>query len=378
MAIKHTFVSAKPDSADPTLVSSSEWNDNHAIDAATITKAMIENVANQRLLGRNTGGAGVVEEITASQLLDWASSTNGVLLTRTAGTWGAAANVAIDGGDLMLTEQPTPSTPAATKIKVIARAPARSMPAWVDANGIAADVQPHIGRKHIGHWLAPGGATTLPLAYGMAAPTTGGTATSRNPATTNLATSLRRLGYVSAAGAGSVCGARNTGPQFFRGNAAGVGGFHAVFKFSVSDAVLVATANMFVGFNASGAAMADVAPSTLANIVGVGCDNGDTVLQLYAAGAAAQARTSLGANFPVNTVSVDVYELILYAPPNGADIKYYVRRANTGDVATGTISAGAALPSSTTFLAQQFHRSNGGTAAAVAIDFVSHYIETEE
>lgn len=37
MAIKHTFVSAKPAAADPTLVDGPDWNANHTIDAGTIT-----------------------------------------------------------------------------------------------------------------------------------------------------------------------------------------------------------------------------------------------------------------------------------------------------------------------------------------------------
>jgi hypothetical protein len=53
------------------------------------------------VIGRNTAGAGDPEEVTASQLFDWVSNTNGVLLTRTGGTWGAAANVTIDNGDLV-------------------------------------------------------------------------------------------------------------------------------------------------------------------------------------------------------------------------------------------------------------------------------------
>lgn len=378
MPIKHAFVSGKPDAGDASLVRASNWNADHSIDDGSLAAAKLTFAATQRVHGRNTAGAGNGEEVTASQLFDWVSSTNGVLLTRTGGSWAAASNVGVDGGDLVVTDNASPSTPPASKVKLLSQTQARQLPVIVDAGGLASPLQPHIGRKHIGRWVPPGGATTPPLADGITAPAATGTQTGRAIAATNLATSLRRLGYVSAAGGGSTTSARNTAAFFYRGDAAGRGGFHAVFKFIVSDAALVATANMFVGLNASGAAMGDVAPSTLANIIGVGCDNGDTVLQLYAAGAAAQARTGLGANFPVNTVTVDVYELILYAAPNGSTIEYFVRRCNTGHTASGSISAGAALPANTTFMAQHFFRSNGGTATAVGIDLVSHYIETEE
>lgn len=39
MAIKHTFVSAKPEGVDPTKVRASNWNDDHEIEPGTITSA---------------------------------------------------------------------------------------------------------------------------------------------------------------------------------------------------------------------------------------------------------------------------------------------------------------------------------------------------
>jgi hypothetical protein len=45
---------------------------------------------------------------------------------------------------------------------------------------------------------------------------------------------------------------------------------------------------------------------------------------------------------------------------------------------SGTISAGANLPSSTTqLLTVQMWRSNGGTASAVGLDFIWLYIDAE-
>src|SRR5262249_26170675 len=47
--------------------------------------------ATQRALGRNTAGAGVVEEVTASQLLDWIGATQGQILFRGASLWSVLA-----------------------------------------------------------------------------------------------------------------------------------------------------------------------------------------------------------------------------------------------------------------------------------------------
>lgn len=387
MAVKHAKVSAVADGADTALVQPSDWNSSHTIEDNTITTAMVaadavtyakmQNIsATQRVLGRNTAGAGDTEEVTAAQLLDWVSSTNGVLLTRNAsGGWSAAVNVGIDAdGDLLMTEETTPTTPAANKVKLYASSIAdRSMPTFVNASGNASPLQPFIGSKSICAWRPVANGNTMQT-LGINA-TAQGTPTARAPATTNLFTSTPRIGYVSAAGAGNTGGARFVTPYLWRGNGAGLGGFHASFRFGWSDAALVATGRGFVGLIGSGALPTDVDPSTLTNLIGVGCNNGDANMQLYAAGAAAQARTDLGASFPANTVSTDVYELHLYCAPNSAVIDYQLTRLNTGASTSGTISAAANLPSDTTLLTPTFWRGNGGTASAVAVDIAGYYSE---
>lgn len=59
---------------------------------AGITYAKIQNIsATQRVLGRNSAGAGSTEEVTASQVLDWRTTTRGSLLYRGASTWDGLA-----------------------------------------------------------------------------------------------------------------------------------------------------------------------------------------------------------------------------------------------------------------------------------------------
>jgi hypothetical protein len=342
---------------------------------AAVTYAKIQNVsATQRVLGRNTAGAGVTEEVTASQLLDWASSTNGVLLTRASGTWGALANVTTNDGNVELAHDAAPATPAAGKTGIHGLAlAARGYAAFVNSDGRQHAVQPMLGRCHIGHWLPPG-ANAAPLALGITAPTVSGTATSRNPSLTNLFTQTRRIAYISASSAGSVAGLRNTTAQFWRGNAAGLGGFFATFRWGNADSVT--TCNQFCGMQSIVTAPTDVAPSTLTNLVGVGSDSGDTNMQLYASDGTARARVDLGASFPANSNATAFYELILYCPPNASAIDWALTRLDTGVATSGQIT-GTNLPVATQFLNQQIYRTNGATAASVELNFMSHYIETE-
>lgn len=60
------------------------------IEDAAVTYAKIQNVsATSRVLGRKTAGAGVIEELTTSELLDFISSTQGSILYRGASGWAA-------------------------------------------------------------------------------------------------------------------------------------------------------------------------------------------------------------------------------------------------------------------------------------------------
>lgn len=324
------------------------------------------------------GGSGAFGSGNIQTLLDQVSNVNGAIITRQGGSWAAAVNLALSStGVLQLATQATPAAPA-SGVNVYASAlRGRNQLVVQGPSGDPMPMQPSLATRHVAQWVPNAGTSTM-TNIGFENIRFLGTATTRGKTTTNMATASCRTGAVSAAGAGSVCGFREapTNGHAWLGNAAGLGGFYYVARFVVSDASLVATANMFVGLQASTAAPTDVAPSTLTNLIGVGCNNGDTHLQLYAAGGSAQARVDLGANFPVNTVSTDVYELVLWAPPNASSVFYRVTRLNTGDTVTGSVT-GANIPSNTTFITPNYYRSNGGTATAVALDLLSTYLETD-
>jgi hypothetical protein len=252
----------------------------------------------------------------------------------------------------------------------------RMLPSFKGPTGLERAMQPFLGRGKVRRAQAVGGGTTLSI-DGFAASVVTGTATARSPASTRYFTQVGRLGYVSAATAGSSSGLLPVNVlQVWRGNAAGLGGFFAVMNFGISDAAAVADARLFVGLQASTAVIGNVNPSTLTNLIGVGCDNAETVLSIMTNDNAGTAtKTSLGANFPANSLSTDWYELALYAPPNGGNIDYRVTRLNTGDVATGSITTD--LPVNTQFLGLQLWRNNGATALAVGIDVGQVYLETD-
>lgn len=276
-----------------------------------------------------------------------------------------------------------PSPPAADKMLLYTRALAgRQLAKIIGPSGQDTYLQPFLARNKIGYWCPPGNATTVPGVLGYTAVTAVGTPTTRTVATTSMLTRMRRIGYASAAGAGSLASVRVAVAQITLGNGSGLGGFTKVIRFACADPATVAGARQFCGVSATTGAPTNVEPSTLVNCVGVGHGAADTNLKIFYGGSAAQTPIDLGANFPANTLSADVYELALFAPVDADNEVYYeVTRLNTGHVATGLLTgtAGTALPAATTLLTYCWnYRTNNATALAVGLDICSDYIETDD
>jgi hypothetical protein len=273
----------------------------------------------------------------------------------------------------------TISAPASGKALLFAQSIAgRMMLEHFDPAGLVTDIQPFLGRNKVGYWIPPGNATTAPGPFGYTAPTSIGTPTTANVATTNLFTRMRRISYFSATTASAYAGQRVAAAQVCMDS-----GFYKIVRFGISDAVLASPVNMFVGVSATTSAPSGgTEPSALLNCIGVGHASTDTNLKIFYGGSAAQTPIDLGSSFPINTTSIDAYELALFAPPSEPGVAYYeVTRINSGDVASGVITAdavGIGLPAPLTLLTYAWHwRCNLATAVAVGLDVMSDYIETD-
>jgi hypothetical protein len=372
--------------------SSSAWGavDLASANAVTGTLPVNRGGTNQNALGtalqvlRVNAGATDTEWATAAGGAP-GGGTNSVQFNN-AGAFDGAFYVEIDPADgnlVIAGSAPTGTTTGVFKIASVALASHR-LPMVVDGynNNFARMLEGprplgyHYGHKRTRAWLPPGGATTLPLAYGMAAPTSTGTATTRAVASTNLMTSMARLGYVSAGTAGALAGFRSAVAQFWRGNAAGLGGFYFVCRFIPSNAAAVSGARMFVGLNVTTGAPTNVEPNTLLNCLGVCRLSTSTNLHLINNDGAGTATTvDLGASFPTDGASTAAYELTMWCPPNESFVGYRVERLDTGDVSEGQWSTD--LPVNTTFMTPHGWVCNNATALAVALDLCSLTIDTD-
>lgn len=100
---------------------------------------------------------------------------------------------------LTLPDTQNPVTPGADYGTIFMKKIAgRMMAAQIGPSGLDTTLQANLGGNKVALWMPPGGSTTVPGVFGMAALTATGTATARTVATTNLLTRMTRLGYVSA------------------------------------------------------------------------------------------------------------------------------------------------------------------------------------
>lgn len=315
----------------------------------------------------NSGGSA----LGADPNLTWATANQTMTIS------GSNANVQVTS------DTTAPPAPSSGYVSIFGRTIAnRNMTAQIGPTGLSTALQPFLARNKVGYWDPSGNSATVPGIFGILAPTTVGTATARTVAVTSLSTRMRRLGYVSAATAGSLAGGYTTAAQFTCGSGSADGsGFFYVVRWIPSDAATVSGERNFVGLSSSVAAPTNVDPSTLTNTIGVGQQATDaTQLYLFTGGSSAQTPVALGAtNFPGATLSTVAYELAIFAPNSVANTYYYqVTNISTGALTTGTLSGGAiVIPQNATLLAHRAWTCNNATALACGIDVCSIYIETD-
>jgi hypothetical protein len=193
-------------------------------------------------------------------------------------------------------------------------------------------------------------------------------------ATTNLRTSTYRSIISTGATAGALAYIRGNQLIFWRGNAAGVGGFTVIHRFALET--LQTGMRVFAGIVDVAANPTNIDPTTATAPGGIGLAiNASTGNWKIVNNITGTARTSadLGASFPVN--NTDLMELVIFSAQNGSAVGYRVTNLSTAAVTSGSLSTN--IPANTTFLAPSIWLTNNATAAAATLGFVSTYVETD-
>jgi len=242
------------------------------------------------------------------------------------------------------------------------------------------------GASEVTYWSWIAGATTVPLADGIPAPTTVGTATARALAATDILTGTRRSAYVSAAAINSLLSFRSNvfhlqsglvtpGGGRFKG-----AGWKTLWQMAISDAVLNTEAQMFVGLRNSTAAPTIVNPNTIQGY-GFGHGIGENTLKFYSRDAAGNS-VVVDTGLPITTGADAFWRCGLQCDPGqgaaaNAVVRWMVEQLNTGLQASGVVQGAGSL-SPLAQLTPSGHRNTGTVnAAAVALDMTWWRFETQ-
>ena len=266
-----------------------------------------------------------------------------------------------------------PTTPTSDLILYAKSIGGRVLPKILGPSGLDNPLQLSIAQNGIR--IAAPGATTALTYLGMTAFTAVGTLSHPAINANSLRESTSRGIVTSAATANAASEFRSTTTSVWRGNTSPLGGFFLIFRFGISSTV--ATQRLAVGlWSASGATSTSQDPAALTNCIFVGNAAADANLQLmYNDASGTCSKINLGSDFVKNQQN-GMYELILFCKPGDSGINYRVKRIDSLNTeVSGFLTTD--IPASTTFLLPHYYANNGGTAAAVILDFYRFYLETD-
>jgi hypothetical protein len=310
----------------------------------------------------------VINSSNADALVSFAAGTKRVYLSAIA---NALAKFTVDGALILPVLANDPATPSTDMVLYGLDVAGRKLPKWLGSSGLDTPVQSGMFFNNVSLITAGGGTTPSLLGCTI---TSVGTVSHPNIGATNLKTQTRRFVNTSAAAAGSLASTRAVVLECWRGNSAGFGGFFVLLRFGLST--LQAGNRGFFGIHTSSAAPTNVDPltDTALGKLGLGFNtNSGNLFLINNAVSSAPTTLDLGANYPINTTNL--YELVLFAPPNAADIKYRVRNLSGGFQTDGTLTSN--IPAATASMARVAWMTNNATAAAVAWDLSRFGLETD-
>ena len=196
-------------------------------------------------------------------------------------------------------------------------------------------------------------------------------------ATTDYVASQSGLTLTSAATASAACGIRGgtSNLRFWRGNAAGLGGFFGHVRLVIGT--LASDQRAFIGFTTQTGPLA-VDPSTAGDFVGVGADAADANLQLITRDGTTANKIDLGVKKDTTNKPNQLLDIWLYCAPNDTTIYATVDSwsASTRTRLVDNQALTVNLPRNTQLMKLVAQLGNTGTdTAAVVMRFCGAYAE---
>lgn len=271
---------------------------------------------------------------------------------------------------LQFPEQATDPAPASNIVQLFAKKMAQRgfMATENDSDGTSKLVQPSFFESNVGV-LAPG--TSF---FGITATTqttgTGAAVAAAAPANTNNVTACKRFTFTTGTTATGAAGYNGSNTDYWRGDAAGRGGFFGAIRFGIQtwDG---SGLNMFFGILQTTTILGDV--GALSNMIGIGRTDADTTWQFLHNAASTVTKFNTGVTCTVG----QVLDFFFYAPPNGTEVHFMLRDAFTGAI-LAEYTATTNLPAAATTMrlrAQAVNRLSSVVSKVVCL--MRYYMETD-
>lgn len=274
-----------------------------------------------------------------------------------------------------------PPTPAADNLRVYAKKIAgRMMLKWKAPSGVDTSLQTNLGFNTVMLWTPATGTTAVGTGFGNTWPAATGTVTHPTVTNTNLSNSVKAMQLANVATTLNqtlgLTASTATYQNFWRGNAAGLGGFFMQTRFKTA-LVPAATHRTFVGLTSmtTGAVVGDTVTGDTAGLSHITTDSATTMAFMTR-----DNTTTNRATFTVPTIaSGNIYDFTMFSPPNGSSIFYRLVDLTTGTVLVDSSTA-TNIPRNTIFMGPQVQMSNGAAnilANTTAIGINKIYLETD-
>jgi hypothetical protein len=275
----------------------------------------------------------------------------------------------------------TPAGYARLYAKTIA---GRIMPKWVGPAGLDSVFQPALFGNRILTFNPSTGTTGTGSGTGLgAAWTSNGTVTHPTPSSTSPAISnqMKRTRYANiVTTTNQQLGPRYNAAseqQFWRGNAAGLGGFFFAARFIV-ELYPAATVRVFAGLAGTATGSVVISDTVINDVCGLWHDttDGSSTFNFVTRDNATTTKQAIVMSNVI--VAGNSYDFYMFCAPNGTEI--FWRLVDMVNNVEYTGSQTLTLPRNTIFMQPQVQMSNGTanvTVTTVAIGIVGIYVESD-
>jgi len=249
---------------------------------------------------------------------------------------------------------------------------------YIKPSGVDEEVQDKLSENGFSMYL-PNNGTTVGLNYGLAW-TSGGTVSHPTPSAGIINQQKRTRWANVTTTTDQFLGLRvaTAEKRYWRGNAAGLGGFnfHARFSIGLWPA---ATVRLFVGLNDSNSGWA-ISNTLTGNGCGFWHDTTEAATVLtFVTRDGTTATKSAGITLTTGLAAGQGFDAYIWSAPNGSVIGYALIDQANGNVLVDTTTS-TTIPLSTAFLGQEISMSNGTantTADTVGIQVSAHSCQSD-